>query len=134
MPTNNESTANRGYWEFTYKASALREAALKKQQHHEGRAQWWVEQKDAVMQQIREGGVEISESMELLYALSSGSAKTPTVTVREDLQRQLSECHQKIKEHQGKAKTYVAWIQMLADHPDAELQLKHEDWVFFFSA
>ncbi len=131
MSTDTQS--NRHIWAFPVRAAAVAKAALKSQQHHERRARWWEDSKTVVMQKIKDGGIDVSESMMALYGQSS-IARQPTVTINAELQQQIAECHQKIKEHESKARDYAVWAEFLADNVDEVLMLKHEDWVFFFGA
>lgn len=108
----------RDEWAFSYSASELASAAAKKREHHKGRAAWWEDQKAAVMQEVKDSGIEVSESLATM--------------VRTDLQRKLSECHMKINEHVEKAALYDGWAQVLNKNSSATLPLHSDDWLFFF--
>lgn len=128
------SDATRYEWEFEYSAKDLMEGAIKQKEFRVGRVQWWTEQKAAVMREIQESGIEISESVAALNYLSNQSTihGEPKVMVRTDLQRKLSECHEKIQSHRKAANEYDGWIQVLSANSKANLKLTHDDWLYFF--
>lgn len=128
------SDANRYEWEFEYPASELMEGAIKQKEFRLGRVQWWTEQKAAVMREIQESGIEISESVAALNYASTQSTmySEPKVMVRTDLQRKLSECHEKMQSHRKAADEYDGWIQVLATNSNASLKLTQDDWLYFF--
>ena len=122
---------NRGKWEFEYSALHLAEGAQAQKEFRLGRVAWWKEAKERVMSEIKESGVEISESVAAdisNYTNTSG----PQVMIRTDLQRKLTECHKKIREHQQAADVYEGWIQLLTAHKHDNLKLTQSDWLFFF--
>ena len=122
----------RDEWTFEYTASKLAEAAATKREHHKQRLEWWNGQKDAVMAEVKDSGIEVSESLALAYASNAGVG--PQVMVRGDLQRKLTECHGKLKEHDAKAREYDGWHQVLTANPEARMKLHHDDWLYFFGA
>lgn len=128
----------RNEWAFDYIASKLAEAAATKREHHKQRLAWWNEQKDAVMAEVKESGIEVCESLALAYSNTSAGIGQqvigPQVMVRNDLQRKLTECHGKLKEHDAKAREYDGWHQVLTANPEARLKLHHDDWLYFFGA
>lgn len=128
------SDANRYEWEFEYPAIELMEGAIKQKEFRLGRVQWWAEQKTAVMREIQESGIEISESVAALKYASTQSTTygEPKVMVRTDLQRKLSECHEKIQSHRRSADEYDGWIQVLSANSKSSLKLTHDDWLYFF--
>lgn len=130
MDYNDGGEMNRSIWEFQYKAEVLAEAAEAKQAFRKKRIAWWEEQKEGVMAEIRESGIEISESLAQTYMSNAGRA--PQVGIRADLQTKLQECHAKIQSHMKAAREYDGWAQVLNANPDAILPLKHSDWLFFF--
>lgn len=54
---------NREGWEFEYTASALAQGAEKQREFRLGRVAWWTEAKNKVMTEIKEAGIEVSESV-----------------------------------------------------------------------
>ena len=89
---------NRDKWTFEYTASKLADAAHTKQLHHQARCKWWEDQKDKVMKDVRENGLEVNESLALSYS-NSMAGRGPQIMVRNDLQSKFDECHMKIREH-----------------------------------
>ena len=53
----------RNDWEFEYTASKLTESAIKQKEFRISRVAWWSEAKDNVMSEVRESGLEVSESI-----------------------------------------------------------------------
>jgi histidinol-phosphate/aromatic aminotransferase/cobyric acid decarboxylase-like protein len=121
----------RKLWSFEYTASKLAEAAKNKREHHTERLAWWREQKEAVMDEVKASGIEVSESLAMTVN-SSNQRMGPQVMVRNDLQRKLTECFEKLKEHQAKIQEYDGWVQVLTANPESRLELHHDDWLFFF--
>lgn len=123
---------NRDEWEFEYTASKLAEGAAKQKEFRLGRVAWWEDAKQAVMAEVKESGLEISESMAAGLQNYSTNISGPQVTVRGDLQKKLSECHMKIAGHQQAAEEYDGWLQVLLANPEARLKLTQSDWMYFF--
>lgn len=125
---------NRNEWEFEYTASVLAEGAAKQKAFRQSRVEWWTAQKDAVMREVRESGVEITESLaSAISTLNYTSAgHGPQVTVRADLQKKLSECHTKIQQHTQAVAEYDGWYQVLMANPESRQKLTQADWLYFF--
>jgi histidinol-phosphate/aromatic aminotransferase/cobyric acid decarboxylase-like protein len=122
---------NRKEWEFEYTAKQLADAAVAKRDHRQSRVEWWEKQKDAVMVEVRESGLEIQESMANSYTSNAGHA--PQLGVKAELQKKLQECHSRIQKHLEAVREYDGWAQVLgAQDPINKLKLKHADWLFFF--
>lgn len=121
----------RNEWEFFYSGEALEKAAFLQMQKRQSRVDWWKEKQKELMDQVREGGIEISESMAANYSNTQG-LKGPQVVVKADLQTKLNECHTKIQEHSRAVESYSGWVQMLEVNKTAVLKLTHADWLYFF--
>jgi hypothetical protein len=119
-------------WEFSFEAAALADAAAKKKLHHADRLAFWERAKSKVMADVRETGIEVSESEAGGSYANTARAYAPQVMVRADLQKRLSECHGKILEHAEKVKVYEGWVQVLKGNPAARLSLHADDYLFFF--
>lgn len=127
----------RDEWEFEYTASKLAEGAEAQKAHRLSRAAWWTDQKASLMAEVKESGLEVTESIAAQYGstmpvgnLRGGGA--PQINVRHDLQMKLVECHTKIESHTGAAAEYDGWIQVLRANPETRQKLNHEDWLYFF--
>lgn len=119
----------RNEWEFDYSAKELLTASHEKVRFHEERLSWWETQKAAKMEEIRSSGLEVDEG---IGAMISNTYRGATVTIDMSLQRDLTECVEKTKEHREKLKIYDAWCQTFEANPNARLKLHHDDWIFFF--
>jgi hypothetical protein len=122
---------NRNDWEFEYTASKLAEGARAQLAFRRGRIEAWTKAKREVMAEIKESGIEVSESMGAGFS-NYTEKMGPQVMVRGDLQRKLTECHAKIREHEKEADEIGGWIQVLEANPEARLKLNHSDWIYFF--
>ena len=118
-------------WIFEFTAEVLAKAACDKKAHHKSRLEFWREAKAKVMIEVRECGVEVSESA-AGDNYTSNMMRGPQVLVRNDLQGKLTECHQKIKEHDAKVGEYDGWLQVLKSDPGKRLQLNADDYLYFF--
>jgi len=128
---NNGDNMNRKDWEFEYTAKQLADAAAVKRDHRQSRVEWWEKQKEAVMAEVKESGLEIQESMANSYTSNAGYA--PQLGVKVELQKKLQECHARIQKHLEAVREYDGWMQVLeAQLPTDKLKLKHADWLFFF--
>lgn len=107
---------------------------MKQKEYRESRAAAWTEAKQKVMTEIRESGLEINESMAagMVHYTKSASDYGPQVVVRHDLQKKLTECHEKIKEHQSAIEAYDGWVQVLSANPESRFKLTQADWLYFF--
>lgn len=125
----------RDEWEFEYTASKLAEGAAAQKEFRQGRVKWWSEQKEKLMEQVREDGVQVTESVAAKlgsnYANSTQSFG-PQVSIRPELQQKLTECHSKIQSHQAMVAEYDGWVQVLSANPEARLKLTQGDWLYFF--
>lgn len=124
---------NRKSWEFEYTAKALADGARTQMAFRLARVERWTEAKAKVMADVKEGGIEVSESAGADFGNAYKTQLAgPQVLVRADLQAKLTECHQKIGEHQQKAGEYDGWIQLLDANPEARVKLTQSDWLYFF--
>jgi hypothetical protein len=130
---------NRSDWEFEHLGSELLEGAKKKEEFRRARLGWWKDQKDKVMQTIKESGLEVQESLALQYSSASnninalrGGHSGAQIVVRNDLQDKLNECHSKIREHEAASIEYNAWVQVFSRNQTKTFKLKQGDWLFFF--
>jgi len=129
----NIGNGKRDGWVFEYTAAKLAEGAQAQKLYRQSRADWWAEQKAAVMKEVRESGIEISESVAAgLANYTNSQSRGPQVGVRADLQAKLSECHGKIQQHQQAVAEYDGWVQVLQANPESRLGLTQADWLFFF--
>lgn len=126
-------SGKRDEWEFEYTASKLAEGAAAQKAFRLGRVEWWKAAKAKVMAEVKESGLEISESVAAQISnYSTNAVSGPQISVRADLQKKLAECHQKIQSHQQAADEYDGWIQVLAANAEQRLKLTQADWLYFF--
>lgn len=121
---------HRHNWEFEYTASVLAGAAAEKKAYRQQRADWWENKQNELMEEVKSSGLEINESVASAYQTSA--TRGPQLSVRQDLQQKLAECHTKIREHLSAVRSYDGWEQVLNANPEQRLKLKHGDWLFFF--
>jgi histidinol-phosphate/aromatic aminotransferase/cobyric acid decarboxylase-like protein len=126
-------SGKRDEWEFEYTASTLAKGATDQRAFRLGRVEWWKEAKAKVMAEVRESGLEISESVAAQISNYATTAMNgPQISVRADLQKKLAECHGKIQSHQQAADEYDGWVQVLSANAEARLKLTQADWLYFF--
>lgn len=124
---------NRNEWEFEYTAAKVADGAEAQAMFRAGRAEWWEQQKAAVMAEVKDSGIEVSESVAAgAVNYHSTQMAGPQVMVRADLQRKLTECHQKIESHRKATREYEGWVQVLRANPEQRLKLTQADWLYFF--
>lgn len=121
----------RNDWTFEYTASKLAEAAQAKRLHHETRLAWWEQKKAETIKKVGEGGIEVHDSVGSTVSNYKGGYGAE-IRVDDALQRDLNECHGKIREHHAAVSAYDGWHQVLSANPEARLSLTHEDYLFFF--
>lgn len=121
-------------WGFDYTATKLAEAADQKTAFHQERLAWWKAKRVEVMTTIRAEGLEIDEKIALEYRnpKSRDWDRGSQVMVRNDLQKDLSECLEKLAHHTQQVQQYDGWQQVLAANPEARVKLDIDDWLFFF--
>lgn len=119
-------------WEFKFSAKRLAAAAARKRDHHRARLKFWEDAKRKVLDEVKESGIEVSESEAGASYANSSRAFAPQVLVRTDLQKRLTECHTKILDHANRVTEYVGWVEVLEGNPDDQLSLHAEDYLFFF--
>jgi putative NADPH-quinone reductase len=120
-------------WVFDYTAAKLAEAAVAKKATHEKKKEWWESKKSEVMTKVRESGIEVRDSVASSYSNTKGNFG-PQIEVDAGMQRDLTECQQKILEHDRLVRDYDGWVQALTANPEARLSLDHDDYLFFFGA
>ena len=125
----------RNEWKFDYTASRLAEAASDKTAYHRERLNFWRTTREGVMATIRAEGLEIDEKIALGYRNPKGRdwERGAEVMIRNDLQKDLDECLEKLKWHTDKLEQYVGWQQVLEANPENRQSLDIEDWLFFFA-
>ena len=130
----NIGNGKRDEWEFEYTASKLAEGAAAQKAFRLSRVVVWTEAKDKVMAEVKEGGIEITESMAAgmtNYATSSQSFG-PQIGINPAFQKKLAECHSKIQAHQQAAAEYDGWVQVLTANSETRHKLTQSDWLYFF--
>lgn len=120
----------RDKWEFEFAASKLCDAAKAKMNHHSERLKFWEDAKAKVMAEVKESGIEVSESQ--AGSSYSNANRIPEVMVRNDLQKGLTECHQKIQEHNKMVREYEGWVRVFLANPDLRHKLHADDYLYFF--
>jgi hypothetical protein len=135
----------RPFWKFQFPAGEVAKGAEGQRDFRKSRQEWWTTKKAEVMEAIKKDGIEITESLadQLVtgglraQAMSNYQGTTaigPQVTIRQDLLRQLQECHQKIDHHRRAVDEYDGWVQFLGRDGDRNrtLELTQADWLYFF--
>jgi hypothetical protein len=127
----------RDKWEFTYQVDQVLAGAKAKHAFHTSRLEWWEKKKDETLAKIKAEGLEIDDSIvnELGKTgyMSNRANRGVTVTINEEMERDLVECTNKIDQHRGKVMSYDNWVQVLSAQPSMSiLHLTQEDWVYFY--
>lgn len=123
---------NRDQWVFPYSADKLLAAATVKIEFHKARLAWWEDKKAQVLATVKAEGIEIDESVAAGENYGKSYNRQESVTIRDDLVRDLRECVTKVVEHRGKIDDYGAWAQVLASQGQATFDLFQTDWLYFF--
>lgn len=118
-------------WTFTYTASRLMQEATKKRDAHAKRLEWWSNKKAETMKRVAEVGIEVQDSVAACYSNTKGHFG-PQIKIDAGLQRDLTECQEKILEHNELVSEYEGWIQVFDANPEARLELDHNDFLFYF--
>jgi hypothetical protein len=125
-------------WTFEYTAAKLAEAAAAQAAFRRSRFEFWSAKKAEVMRKIRESGLTVHEDISLglmdktYVAASSALRGGAQVLVDPTLQKDLTECVNKMQHHSERARQYDGWEQVLRGNPEARVQLDHDDWMYFF--
>lgn len=122
----------RSEWKFQYNAQELKHSAGERAEIHLKKQSWWEDKKAGVMQKIKETGIEIQDSVAASYSVTKGSFG-PQIKIDPGLQRDLTECQDKIMEHNKKAQSYLGWVQILSTRSDT-YELDYDDWLYFFGS
>ncbi|MDT3668951.1 MAG: hypothetical protein ROZ37_01295 [Aromatoleum sp.] len=121
-------------WKFDYTTDQLAEAALVKLHFHGERLAFWQGKRKAVMDTIRAEGLEVDEKISTGYANPKARDwhRSAQVMVRNDLQKDLEECLEKLEWHTARRDEYDGWQQFLRAQAGQMQQLDINDWLFFF--
>ena len=124
----------RNDWKFEYTASKLAEAAQAKVDWHTERLVWWRNKKNEVFAIIRKEGIEVDEKISPAFQSpkSRDYDRGAQVMVRNDLQKDLDECMEKLSAHTQRLNEYSGWQQVLAANPESRQSLDINDCLFFF--
>jgi len=125
----------RDEWKFDYTAGRLAQATAEKVAYHQDRLQFWRTTREGVMATIRAEGLEIDEKIVLSFRNPKGRDwdRGAEVMIRNDLQKDLVECLEKLQWHTTKLEEYAGWQQVLEANPENRQALDIEDWLFFFA-
>lgn len=125
-------------WEFQYQVKELLKAAEAKLDFYKSRVNFWEEAKKTTIQKIKAEGIEVDDSLadragnDSKYSTIAG--RGGHVAIRDDLQRDLYEAHEKIAKHKANVGLYDGWVEVLkAQPPEKTYELHQDDWLFFFS-
>lgn len=122
----------RDEWKFEFNAETLSSAAKDKAEIHNQKRNWWEQKKAEVMQKIKDSGIEVQDSVAASYSNTKGSFG-PQIKIDAGLQRDLTECQDKIMQHHNKNISYAGWFLIMSKaSPDDVFDLDYEDWLYFF--
>lgn len=126
-------------WEFEYTTEQLADAAEAQRAFRAARVMAWEEKKAEVIQRIKESGIDVSDSIANAMGnmpagkyVGTQSYRGAHITINVEMQEDLNECVEKIREHTNLRNQYAAWVQILQGNPGKTLKLHHDDWMFFF--
>lgn len=122
---------NRQDWTFEYTAKTIADAAVVKKATHIAKFKWWEKKKEEAMNKIKAEGISVRDSVASSYSNTKGIFG-PQIEIDTGMQRDLTECQEKIMEHNKLVQMYDGWIKVLSASPESRLKLDHEDWLFFF--
>ena len=130
----NIGNGKRDEWEFEYTASRLAEGAAAQKEFRLSRVAVWTAAKEKLMAEIKDGGVEITESVAAGMSSYTNSTQSfgPQVGINPAYQKKLAECHGKIQSHQQAAAEYDGWVQVLTANSETRHKLTQSDWLYFF--
>lgn len=121
-------------WKFEYPTHELAAAAGRKLEYHTERVAYWKAKRTDVMDRIRAEGLEIDEKIAVGYSNPKARdwQRANQVMVRNDLQKDLDECLEKLEWHTRQRDDYDAWHQALSAQAGGTQALDVQDWLFFF--
>lgn len=116
-------------WTITFKAGAVAEAAVRKNDHHRDRLRYWEDRVIAAEKELKERGIEIDDSRADYQ--STSNALQPRFDSA--LWQAYRDCHEKQKHHQDLVDRYGAWVRALglASDRDQSFELDVEDVEYF---
>lgn len=128
-------------WYARFTREEVATAAKIKKDYHEARLSFWQGKEDGVIAEIKANGLEIDDSVAPGY---SNVQRGPQVMVRNDLQKDLAECRQKVNEHRAKVLKFRSWVEFLkapapygsrmkGESSNTDLELDIDDYLLFFS-
>jgi len=133
-------TTLRGTWSFRLPLTEVLTAAERQKKAREDRIAWWTNMGESVMQEIKDSGIEIKESISFAKMSYNARGHNPQVQIRTDLQDKIIECHDRIKFHKEDLDRYNSWIAFLkVGHflndkagNTPFMDLTYDDYNFFF--
>lgn len=124
----------RNNWTFEHTAGQIAEAASNRAQYHAERLAFWKSKREEVIATIRSEGIEVDEKIVLAFQnpKSRDWDRAGQVLIRNDLQQDLHEIYDKLRDHTSALSEYQAWEKVLSAHPEDRLPLDIQDWLHFF--
>mgnify|MGYP003387052730 CR=1 FL=1 len=122
---------NRSNWEFSYAASAVCAGARKKLDFVKSRIEFWTNKKEETIAKIRSDGMDFNESLSDMSS-NSYSNRNDGVKIKDEFAEDLRECNARLKIHKERSEAYSGWIQVLEAQAEAPINLKYDDWLYFF--
>lgn len=124
----------RNEWTFQHAAGQIAEATRSKIDYHQTQLAFWKDKREEVIATIRSEGIEVDEKIVLAFQnpKSRDWDRAGQVLVRNDLQRDLHEIYDKLRDHTEALSEYQAWEKVLLAHPEDCLALDIQDWLYFF--
>jgi histidinol-phosphate/aromatic aminotransferase/cobyric acid decarboxylase-like protein len=114
----------RNEWEFDYPAADVAKGARQKADYHQERVDWWTSERERVVAELRESGLEITE-----YEVTGGQRHD--VQFDPKLTKRLSEAQSKIGSHARERDRYAMFARVLAAQDGRPLKLHPEDVDYF---
>lgn len=114
----------RDSWTFQYPAEKVAAAAHERAVYHQSRVEHWTVTRDAVVGDLRDSGLEITEQQVTggeRFDVQFDPAKT----------KRLSEAQSKIRDHARKQQRYEAFARVLLRQPTQVLELDVDDVDYF---
>jgi hypothetical protein len=115
----------RDTWEFRYPVGAIAEANLTRLGYHNGRLEHWRAEREHVLADLRETGLEVRS-----HQVTGGY--DASVVVDPEKAKWLGQVEAKIAEHQRLVDEHARWQSVLMHQPrDTTLDLRADDILFF---
>lgn len=120
----------RNDWQFDFTCGAVASAASFESERRDQRIEYWLNEREAIMQEIKDSGLEVEVFGQGMSKMSIESRAEVRIDAK--LQERLAKCEEYLRKARQEKKQYEMFANVLSSQPaEKPIKLQPED-VFYF--